>query len=78
MSYVLGSQAESMTFDDDGIQYGPAGLTHAVDIASPENRPDALVGYSVCGEAVLVWPDRTFDPNLPEAHNECAAAARQR
>jgi hypothetical protein len=66
-----------MTFGDNGIQYGPACLTHAVDVDSSVNRPDALVGYSICGEAVLVWPDRPFDPNLPDAHDECAAVARR-
>jgi hypothetical protein len=77
MSHVLGSQAETMTFTDNGIAYGPAGLIHAVDTQSPVNRPDALVGYAICGEGVLVWPDQPFDPKGPDVHDDCAAISRR-
>ncbi|MCU1659546.1 MAG: hypothetical protein JWO57_4202 [Pseudonocardiales bacterium] len=74
MSYVRGSQAESMIFSDEGIEYGPAGLAHVVDTESALNGRNAAVGYAVCGEAVLIW-QQPFDPNLPDVHDACAAVA---
>ncbi len=32
MGYVLGSQVESMAVTDEGIEYQPAGVAHAVDV----------------------------------------------
>ena len=75
MSYVLGSEAESMAFTDNGIEYGPAGLTHAVDTQSPINGPDAVLAYAICGKAVRAWPNQPFDSSAPGVHGECAAIA---
>lgn len=63
-----------MTFDVDGNHYGPAGRMHAVDIASAVNRPDALVGYSVCGEAVLSGPTRASIQTRPRRTPNAQAA----
>ena len=72
MRYVLGSQVESMTFTDDGIEYLPAGVAHAVDPDSPVNARSGVTGYAVCGAAVRVWPDHRFDPKAGNVHYECA------
>jgi len=73
MGYVLGSQVESMTFTDTGIEYSPAGTAHAVDTDADTFTPGAVVGYAVCGTAVRVWPDRSFEPHAANAHDRCTA-----
>jgi hypothetical protein len=73
MSYVLGSQVESMAFTDAGAEYEPAGAAHAVDTESQTYLPGAVVGYALCGAAVRVWPERPFDPDGPNVHSGCAA-----
>ena len=77
MAYVLGSQVESMTFTDAGVEYHPAGTVHAVDTDSPTFRPDAVVGYAVCGTAVRVWPERPFEPDAVDSHDQCVAITRR-
>jgi hypothetical protein len=77
MSYVLGSQVESMTFTDAGAQYEPAGPAHAVDTESETYTPGATVGYALCGTPVRVWPEHPFDPEASEAHDQCAAIAQR-
>ena len=76
MGFVLGTEVESMTFTDGGPDYGPAGAAHAVDSESETYRPDAVVGYAVCGTAVRVWPDQAFDPTTDDVHDRCAAVVR--
>jgi hypothetical protein len=78
VGYLLGSQVESMEFTDSGIAYTPAGAGHAVDAGSEVNQAGALLGYAVCGAAVRIWPDRGFDADAPDAHQECTAIARRR
>lgn len=77
MSYVLGSENESMTVTTDGIEYRPAGLTHAVDLQSPINGPDAVLAYAICGHAVRAWPNQPFDSTARGVHEQCAAIARR-
>jgi len=77
MGYVLGSQVESMTFTDHGIEYLPGGVAHAVDTASPVNARGGVTGYAVCGAAVRVWPDHPFDPHAGNAHGECVRILEQ-
>jgi len=76
MGYMLGSEAESMVFTDDGIGYEPAGLWHAVDLESAANGPDAVLAYATCGHAVRVCPDTPFEPGADGVHEGCAARAR--
>ena len=76
MGYVLGTQMELMAFTDSGAQYEPGGTSHAVDIQSETYAPRSTVGYAVCGAAVRVWPDLSFDPDAAGAHSRCAAIAR--
>jgi hypothetical protein len=77
MAYVLGSQVESMAFTDAGAEYGPAGTAHAVDSESDTYLPDSVFGYAVCGAAVRVWPDRSFDPDGAGVHEQCGEIARR-
>lgn len=77
MSYVLGSEAEFMTFTIDGIEYLPAGLAHAVDMSSPINGQDAVLAYAICGQAVCAWPIQPFDSVARGVHEECAVVARR-
>lgn len=74
--YMLGSQVESMAFTNAGAEFEPAGVTHAVDTGMDAYLPDAVLGYAVCGAAVRVWPDRPFDPDSGDAHDQCVAIAR--
>lgn len=72
---MLGSQVESMALTDAGATFEPAGVAHAVDTSADTYVPDAVLGYAVCGAAVRVWPDRPFDPNSADAHDQCVALA---
>ena len=73
----VGSEAESMAFTDDGIEYGAAGLAHAVDTQSPINGPAAVLAYAICGKAVRAWPDQPFDSGARGVHDACAAMSRR-
>jgi hypothetical protein len=77
MSFVLGSEVESMAFTDAGPEYEPAGAAHAVDSESETYEQGAVVGYAVCGAAVRVWPDRAFDPKGADVHERCAAIVQR-
>jgi hypothetical protein len=67
--YVLGSQAEEMTFDLGSAAYRPAGVSHAVD---PARHPEGFaLGYAICGAAVRVWPGEHFNPEHSDAHPVC-------
>jgi hypothetical protein len=72
MGFVLGREVESMTFTDDGIEYLPGGVAHAVDTASPVNARGGVTGFAVCGAAVRVWPEQPFDLQAGNVHGECA------
>jgi hypothetical protein len=74
MGYVLGSETEAMNVTDQGIEYVPAGGTHAVDLASPCNSATAVLAYAVCGAAVRAWPDVAFDAQAGNVHDECITA----
>jgi hypothetical protein len=76
MGYVLGSDTETMTFTDLGVDLAPAGLAHAVDLASPLNSAGGVLAYAACGKAVRVWPERAFDPAASGAHAECVSEVR--
>jgi hypothetical protein len=73
MSYVVGSEVETMAFTDHGVEYRPDGLLHAVDTESMTDSREALLGYAVCGTAVRVWTEHPFDPAAPATHDRCAA-----
>ena len=75
MSYVLGSDTESIVYTADGIGYQPAGLEHAVDTESPTYRLNAALAYAICGQAVRVWPTQPFDSRSPGVHQDCAVVA---
>ncbi len=73
MQWELGSEAEAMVVDEDGVRYEAAGVTHAVDTGSPINRMSgAVLMYARCGIPVRAWPGVAFDPRASTAHAECA------
>lgn len=74
--FVLGSDTEVITFEQERAQYRRLGTTHAVDLHDPVNRPNATMGYALCGKAVRIWPDEPFDPSAAEAHEDCVRTAR--
>lgn len=76
MGYALGSDTETMTFTEAGIDLEPVGLAHAVDLASPLNSANGVLAYALCGKAVRVWPRRAFHPDAADAHGECISAVR--
>jgi hypothetical protein len=75
MVYVLGSQVESMVITDDGIDYQPAGIAHAVDVDDEINAAGGVVGYALCGAPVRIWRDMNFDPDGSNVHDDCVARA---
>lgn len=75
MGYVVGTSGESIMFTGDGIEYGPAGEVHAVDVLAPHNRHSSVLGYAICGLAVRVWADQPFDPTADGVDQTCASQA---
>lgn len=70
---MLGSDTETLTFVEDGVDVEPVGRAHAVDPASSLNSAGGILAYALCGRAVRAWPEREFDPSAVDAHEECAA-----
>jgi hypothetical protein len=73
--FVLGSDTEVISFEHERAEYRRLGTTHAVDLHDPVNRPNATMGYALCGKPVRIWRDEPFDPNTAEAHEQCVRAA---
>jgi hypothetical protein len=46
---VLGTEWDSMSFTDHGIDYRPAGVAHAVDTESPQDDRGPILAYAICG-----------------------------
>ena len=78
MVFVLGSQVESMVVTDDGIDYEPAGIAHAVDLDDAVNGAAGVVGYALCGTPVRIWREQEFHPDGPDVHDDCAVRASRR
>lgn len=76
MGYVRGTETEAISFTDTGIEYVPAGPSHAVDLGSAYNTETAALAYAVCGAAVRAWPDQPFEPAVTGAHDQCIAVVR--
>lgn len=74
--YLLGSDAELITFEGGGVGFRRSGATHAVDPRDPVNANSDAMGYALCGTPVRIWRDEAFDPDAPGAHDGCVAAAR--
>lgn len=74
--YLLGSDAELITFEGGGVGYRRVGAAHAVDPHDPVNASSGVMGYAICGMPVRIWRDEAFDPRAPEAHDRCVAGAR--
>ncbi len=76
-SYVLGSAREQMDFLEDGIDYQPSGIMHAVDPDAPFNPKDGALGYALCGAPVHIWHQRQFDPTDQHSHDACLSLSSQ-
>lgn len=71
--YLLGSDAEAISFEPDGVAYGHVGATHAVNLDDSANAHAGSLGYALCGRPVRIWPAQVFDPGSRGAHDRCVA-----
>lgn len=78
VGYVVGTESESAIFAGSGIEYGPAGTIHAVDVPETQRSGGPVLGYAICGTPVRIWPQEPFDPAAPGVDRECATLARNR
>ena len=74
--YLLGSDAEAISFEPAGLAYRRAGALHAVDPNDPANAHAVSMGYAICGTPVRIWPDEPFDPTVRDAHEQCSTLTK--
>ena len=74
---VTGSESQTLSFVDGTMHAQPSGLLHAVDRSAPRNQGGTLLGYALCGHAVLIWSEIAFDSDAGTSgiHDVCAALA---